>query len=58
MNRQQVWVRFHGVPVPREYIIQVKKFVNEAPVGAKGWQRRAVRKALHQLKGEDNEPIT
>jgi len=53
-----VWVRFHGIPVPREYIIQVKKFVEEAPVGTRGWQRRAVRKALHQLKGEDNEPIT
>ena len=47
-----VWVRLHGVPVPRRYLVAVKRFLEEAPVGTKGWQKRAVRKALRELQEE------
>jgi hypothetical protein len=50
----QVWVKLHGVPVPRQYIIEVKQFLAEAPVGTKGWQRRAVRKALYTIQRRDD----
>jgi len=45
-----VRIRIHGVWVPGHLADQVRAYVAAAPVGKKGWKRRATRRALWEIR--------
>lgn len=44
----RVYVRLYGLLVPKELVERLKHEVEKAPVGRKGWKKRAARRLLRE----------
>lgn len=48
VEHSQVYVRLYGLLVPKELAERLKREVEQAPVGYRGWKKRAARRLLRE----------